>query len=342
MNATVSLDTIRLGNHLPLPDETWLHQNGWTPLHNSRDGRRYKWIKNQPDDDCERHPRLTWSAPETGADWLSAEVSLPTMIKGSNAFSLTGQESLAGLDAMSAFISDHAKQDFDARAAKVSRLDFAANWKVGDEATMDYIIATRRANIPRHKKKATEETTVSFENKGRKVQLYSKYRDVFDKIPSAKPSLRESALRESAGVLRLEVELKRRPSVRSIGRKNGYPDASADEMVGNRIGVALLNKAMGEIGLGELHPARSVIDVLHEHFGGGRRLRDLVAMHHYFEQYGHNFWKIPKLGVARASYYKAMRALKDAGVLLDAPHNRALPPLRLVASSETNIIQPYA
>jgi hypothetical protein len=339
MNATVSPDTIRIGSHAPLPAEHEMRANDWQPLHHRRLGIITGWTKNFSDDEQERRrPNLTWSSNEAGRDWLMAEVSLPKMARGNNVASLSEGESLATLDRLSDFVSREAGRDFDARAALVSRLDFAANFRVGEETTLDYITLGKQTQLtkmhPRH-----ELTTAAFESKGKgkKIQLYSKFHDVLKDHATNHP-----LVAEARGVLRLETELKKRDVVRRCGEKLGFPDARASEMVLERVGLEILNKALLELGIGDASPISSHVDLLREKFGGGRRLRELLGMKALFDKYGLNFYLRSELHISRASYYKAMRALKDAGVFLDAPNSRALPPLRLVASSETNIIQPYA
>ncbi len=77
-----------------------------------------------------------------------------------------------------------------------------------------------------------------------------------------------------------------------------------------------------------IEPLSARMDVLRACFGDGRKLLFLEGFLAYRDHYGDDFYKLGF--VSKATYYRTVRELKDAGLWLDTPTKATLPGLRLV------------
>lgn len=94
-------------------------------------------------------PRITWSEAPDRSHWLTASVSVPKMLWGSNIGSLeTDVEIVTGLSAISRFVTQASGIDFEAAEANVTRVDYCFNWQLTPSEVWQYLRALMVLRFP--------------------------------------------------------------------------------------------------------------------------------------------------------------------------------------------------
>jgi hypothetical protein len=327
------LDTIQLRHCRPLPKPQELQERGFTTVcgHTPLEGAS-KWINNSTAL-INRFPRLTWSQDRDNRGWLSAEVSLPKLLYGSNVKLLGEGDLLAGLETVSELIGDAAGVSFPALSARVGRVDYCHSWQVGEANVLGYIAASARASVSRLTRNVLAETTVNFRNKSRAIVIYSKYAETADLLRKEKAT--EQDLRESKGLLRLEVRHQTSNACSYLAGKLGKDYPTAENLLSASASRIVLENALEVVGLSK--PVTTVdtrIELLAEQFAGKELLTRLVGFLTLRDHYGDE--RLLNLGlIARPTYFRYRRLLKDAGIALETPAQKSLPPLCLSSSPKS-------
>ena len=71
-------------------------------------------------------------------------------------------------------------------------------------------------------------------------------------------------------------------------------------------------------------PNSERFEALHETFGDYKTVADLLGFLAYRDRFGDNFYRLPQLGISRATYHRKVQLLKDAGLWLSSPSDRSL------------------
>jgi hypothetical protein len=301
---------------------------GFTPNCGHVAPDRYQtWRLNLPPGHGTR-PRLTWSSTPSGG-WLTAEVSLPRFLFGSNIPLVSDphvQQALAGI---SRFVSETAGVSFYAPDALVGRVDYCWNFPEGEANMTARIAATAHATVPRLLRHQIGSTTVFFSSKGKRrtkeIRLYGKHEEVLSRVREGTAT--DEELRASVGLLRLEVGY-RNDGCRRLPERYGLPDRLARYLLTGDTAHNELELALEALGLDKTtEPTDARIDVLRELYGDTTHCRCLIAFLGYLDRYGEDFWK-HGIGYKRSTYYDYARELKAAGAWLNS--DRSLRPLRLV------------
>jgi hypothetical protein len=73
---------------------------------------------------------------------------------------------------------------------------------------------------------------------------------------------------------------------------------------------------------------------LHETFGDYKKVSDLLGFLAYRDRFGDNFYRLPQLGISRATYNRKVRLLQDAGLWLSSPSKHSLSALSEVHQTD--------
>ncbi len=318
------IDTVAVRHSLAMPPPAGLLALGFsTPCGHALASS--KWVKNPPKGS--NLPRLTWSAHDGGKDWLTAEVSLPKFVNGTNVRTLTEPEQQRGIRDLSAFVSEKADVDFDVDAALVGRVDYCYCWQVGEAYVNAYVASISRASMPHMKRRMDGDTTVTLLSKSRRVQVYGKLAETIEQNRRGKAS--DDDVRAAIGVLRFETGYRTTQSCGRLAKRLNLADRSGAYLLAPTTAERVIAMDLEKLTADKpIEPLSARMDALRVSFGDGRKLLFLEGFLAYRDRYGDDFWKHGV--VSRSLYYKTVRELKDAGLWLGTPTKATLPGLRLV------------
>lgn len=321
------IDTVRVAHIEKLPPLPVLRERNFRGYHDPWTGELVRWVNNPPKGS--HLPRLTWSFHEAAPSRLFAEVSLAKMVLGTNVKTPSDSDIERGLDLLSDYVSEVAGVNFDSRQSLVNRVDYAENWSVGEGNIKPYVAALSRASLPYMKRQMNGDTTTTFRSRSRSFQVYGKFAEVEKQFRLGRAS--ESELLAAVGVIRAESRFLSPQACGRLAKRLEFPDRTAQHLLTGDVARKVLGQTLEQLSLDKpIIPVESRIDLLREHFGGGRVLTTLIAFVVLHDRYGDEFWRDASLGWSRASYYRAAKKLREAGLLLESPVGRTLPPLRIV------------
>jgi hypothetical protein len=320
-----SIDTVSLRWQRNFPDDKNLRDEGWQPHYNSRFGNIDKWSHNRKGTNL---PRFTWSQHPERESWLTAEFSAPYLVKGTNALDADDADVAAALDLVSDYATTTTGLDCDSRKALVGRVDYAANFNVGQESIPLYLEAALEAKVSRFSLPYREsETAVGLDTGGsRKIQLYDKHADVLNKVESGRleGNAAQIALECSLGMLRLESRFKTTQTVTRLAKTLDV-DRSPENLLTSDVAGKVIAMELKKLSLDKpVAPNCERFEVLQETFGNYKKVSDLYSFLAYRDRYGDNFYRLPQLGISKASYHRKVQLLKDAGLWLSSHSDHSL------------------
>jgi hypothetical protein len=310
----------------PLPNQ--LRDDGWLPRYDTRTGEIRRWVL--PPAVGTHAPNLTWSQQQdTGTAWVTAEVSLPKHVYGSNTRDLDEKDLPRALDSVSAYTSEKTRVECDVRNGLVGRADYAENFSVGEQYVPAYLDAALGGRLPHFRIPSREgETTVTFATKSsRQVQLYGKHAETLRLAEQGKATAAD--VRAARGVLRVESRFRTTQAcARLAGRLK--IDRSALSLLSSDTARRVISMELEQLTLDRVvKPVSARLDTLLEHFGDAKVAAELYGFLALRDQYGDAFWRIPQFNISKPTYNRAVKKLKEAGLWLSAPDDRQLPPLTL-------------
>lgn len=320
-----SIDTVSLRWQRDIPEDRDLRGEDWQPHYNTRFGNIDKWTHNRRGTNL---PRFTWSKPQERESWLTVEFSAPYLVKGTNALDVDDDDIQAVLDLVSEYTTQRVGVECDARKALVGRVDYAANFDVGPESIPLYLEAALNAKVSRFCPPYREsETAVGLDTGGsRKIQLYDKHADVLNKVETGRleGNAAKLALEASIGVLRVESRFRTTQTVtrlaKSLDVERSPENLLSCETAGKVIAMELKKLSLDK----PVSPESERFEALHETFGDYKTVADLLGFLAYRDRFGDNFYRLPQLGISKATYHRKVQMLKDAGLWLSAPSDHSL------------------
>jgi hypothetical protein len=330
-----SIDTVSLRWQRNFPDDKDLRDEGWQPHYNSRFGNIDKWTHNRKGTSL---PRFTWSQHPERESWLTAEFSAPYLVKGTNALDADDADVAAALDLVSDYASTTTGLDCDSRKALVGRVDYAANFNVGQESIPLYLEAALDAKVSRFSLPYREsETAVGLDTGGsRKIQLYDKHADVLNKVESGRLEghAAQIALECSLGMLRLESRFKTTQTVTRLAKTLDV-DRSPENLLTSDVAGKVIAMELKKLSLDKpIAPDSERFEALQESFGNYKTVSDLLGFLAYRDRFGDNFYRLPQLGISKATYHRKVQLLKDAGLWLSSPSDHSLSALTEVHQTD--------
>jgi hypothetical protein len=331
-----SIDTVSLRWQRDFPENKDLRADDWQPHYNSRFGNIDKWTHNRKGTNL---PRFTWSKPRERESWLTVEFSAPYLVKGTNALDVDDADIAAVLDLVSDYTSQRVGVECDSRKALVGRIDYAANFPVGEESIPLYLEAALDAKVSRFCLPYREsDTAVGLDTGGsRKIQLYDKHADVLNKVESGRLEGKAAklALASSVGVLRLESRFKTTQTVTRLAKSLDV-ERTPETLLSSDVAGKVIAMELKKLSLDKpIEPESERFEALHEAFGNYKKVSDLLGFLAYRDRFGDNFYRLPQLGISRATYNRKVRLLQDAGLWLSVASNRALSALSEVHQTDS-------
>jgi len=239
-------------------------------------------------------------------------------------------------------VSTTAGVPFDAHSALVGRVDYCHNFAVGEGNKIPYLSAAAHASIPRMTRHQIGDTSLAFKHGSQIMRLYGKHDEVAYRANSGRAT--DDELRESVGLLRLEISHFNSDACRRLSDRYSLPDRYADLLLHSTIAHQEIERGLTMLGLDKItETVDARIDILREIYGDTHQMRRLVAFLGFLDRYGEGFWRHGFGGYGRSTYFQYCRDLKKAGVWLKS--DRQLPPLRLVRNGQkqfSKAVQPMS
>ncbi len=324
-----SIDTVSLRWQRNIPDTKNLREEGWNPIYNSRFGNIEKWTNNARGTNL---PRFTWSQPSEREGWLTAEFSAPYLIHGTNTVDADNFDIGTALDIVSEHTTLKTGIECDSRTALVGRIDYAANFAVGQDDIPLYLEAALEAKVSRLKPPRREsETAVCVEGSARKIQLYDKHADVLNKIETGRleGKFADIARETSRGVLRLESRFKTTQWVKRLAKSLDI-ERTPESMLNCETAEKVIKMELKKLSLDKPVESESArLDALIETFGS--KAADFYGFLALRDRFGDEFYRFEHLGISKATYHRKVKELKEAGLWLSVVSDRPLAALTEVS-----------
>jgi hypothetical protein len=313
-------DTIKvsLPTSPPSPDSLTVRQ---FTLSYGQSARGCKWMraKRAPG---EGEPSLTWFINETGPAMLMAEVSLSNLWHRLTGKQIDEGSILHAVNNFSERVSLLAGISFDAADAKVNRLDFYADFRVGEE-NITPIIEAALAATPAHLEPVKwASSTAYFRSpaRGRELILYGKLKDALHKKP-------KESVEQWRGIVRLESRFRNARSCRYLAERLGLPESKAKHLLSTSAWEVVMNQALQALHFDRVTPSRDDrMKLLLEKYGG--RAAELYGALCFRELLGNDFWKA--MGWSPSKYHRKRKELIAANVWTSTPISSSIPRLQLV------------
>jgi replication protein CRI len=293
-------------------------------------GERY-FFNPKPVKNCAL-PSLTWSAAPNGINYLSARVSVPKMLYGTNTLMVTDSDIGRALNGITDFTSSVAGVDFNAATANVARLDISYNFKVGEAETYAYLSALQKAFIPRlTTRRIINDGTVEFSNDSQKVCVYAKHAETAYLAKQGKAT--DEDVRRAVGDLRIEHRFLNSPALKRLATRLKCPDRHADSLLQSGVAETVMNDTIMSLGLDKaIESGDSRLALLRERYGYGSTYQRLAGFLALCDEHGAD--NLVRLGiVAERTFYRQRGEVEKARAWLVSPVKKTLPPLRLVRSN---------
>jgi hypothetical protein len=171
------------------------------------------------------------------------------------------------------------------------------------------------------------DTAVGLDTGGsRKIQLYDKHADVLNKVESGRleGNAAKLALASSVGVLRLESRFKTTQTVTRLAKSLDV-ERTPETLLSSDVAGKVIAMELKKLSLDKpISPDSERFESLHETFGNYKKVSDLLGFLAYRDRFGDNFYRLPQLGISRATYNRKVKLLQDAGLWLSSPSKRSL------------------
>jgi hypothetical protein len=278
-------------------------------------------------------PSLSWSDKPNGVSYLTATVSLPKLLHGTNTILLSESDIARALGVLSEYTSQAAGIEFDATSANVGRMDICHNFQVGEADTYAYLGALRDAKIPYLSRRCFD-STVDFVNRSGApvVSVYAKYAETLKQAKRGKAS--DKDVERSRGVLRLERRFLNGGACKEVAKRLPLRDRSAASLLQRVVYDTVMNVTIKELGLDEvIENGDKRLDFLLARYGMTAKYKQLAGFLALCDKHGAD--NLIRLGYKKQTFYRERKEVIEAGAWLAS--TRLLPPLRLVRSNLVSV-----
>ncbi len=192
-----------------------------------------------------RLPRLTLSQSANCMWHLTVEVSLPTLLRDSNAVLCKEPELPKCFDKLQKYVDGNISSPFVARQAKVMRADFAEDTYLGNENIRRTVSRLLQVSVPGYEiPKAHGLETIAFRNSGKAetnvITVYDKFQQMLEEYPQS------DDLELTRGSMRLETKL-RKSRLETIEKNLGLTYRSAASFLTQKVADYALADAKRKI-----------------------------------------------------------------------------------------------
>lgn len=139
---------------------------------------------------------------------------------------------------------------FDARLERTTVLDVTRDFYVGESKVLTILKDLCNVEIPKYNRKAFNNTSVYFENKGttknKIYKIYSKQHDFIDKGAS------DEEIELAKGILRLEIHHGDNRAVSNLGKSLNLPNHNAGQIITRTTSHKVINDALKLLNLNSI------------------------------------------------------------------------------------------
>jgi len=313
------IDTIKIGHsYHRKPNFDDLQFRGWRKEFRST-GEFKSWIYKEKGE----FPYLSIFTAQDGKVYLSARISLPAFLFGSNVRLPNQEEIEQGLIKLSNYVMEKSGIEFDAQTAIVWEAHFTKDFFVGEYEIKQVISRLSAMNIPRFDKGRYSETTLYFhskgkgkaENKPKTICIYDKREECLNKSAST------TDIQQSKGILRLELRYKKTNAVKRLVKKLSLANREAQTIFTGNVSSAVLVPIEQQILTLLRNTNEQDLIVLLTNKCEQKRIPKLIQFLYYLDKFGTNFYKIKTLRFSKSVYYGCQKDLRMIGIysLSNAP-----------------------
>jgi hypothetical protein len=245
---------------------------------------------------------------------LTAEASLPKLLRGANVPLLSESEIESSLRSLATLVEERSGLTFDTDSALVSRVDFARDFNISESEIVPTVARLSQVQIPRYDRTQYNDTTVAFmprgERRSKRISVYGKLAEVARRCAS------EEEQNSARDVLRVEVSL-RTKALAYITRRKPL-DAQSREVrhiLTPRVAAFVLEDTLQKLQFEAVGGAESdVIAKLLAHFGLSRA-KSLLGFLELRRKYGEALCSNEEINYGRSTYFRDLADCRRAGVL---------------------------
>ncbi len=295
------------------PSEGELRERGFNTIYNSYTREPRCMVLNGS---AHTHlPGITISQSKNYLWHLRAEASISGWLNGSN-IQLPGNDEVETfMSKLSAYVFERTGIPFDARTAKVVRLDITKDFQVGMENVISAIGAISQNKLNKYRKILYDDVNLEFRNKGKrktkKINFYSKmHRVIYEKLDDESKAL-------AMGILRLEVSYTSNDSIDRLQKQYDLPSKDSSLFLTKSVSDGVINKTIQEFNAGGILAQRDTADhltLLLQEFSPTRAFT-LLGFINSLSIYGKDFYKIEDLGVKKRTYHRYQSDCRKAGII---------------------------
>lgn len=268
------------------------------------------------------HPRITVVCQDTSV-LVRSEVSLPKMLFGTNAKEISPSDLSKAFDLESRLVSTIIGHDFDARQALIKRVDYCANFPVGESYMKAYLEAAQKSGLARRVRHIYN-TGVSFKAKQLGTILYDKGAEIAR--ASNRNSHDSAALPSGAGLLRLEDRYEGK-AVTRLADNLGLESKRAHTLLTPEVAAFVINNKLAALGLNTTVAYNDdLLRQLADKFG--KDAPTLYGILEFRNSLGDKYWTT--LGISHSTHYRNKKKLVGAGLWATTCAERNLPGLTYV------------
>jgi hypothetical protein len=274
-------------------------------------------------------PYVTWSNFERGGAKLTVQASLAnlwTRKTGQREFD-AGAITLALNELAAKVVEITGIRCFDPLSANVARIDYFADFIVGEGNVERYVAAVLQSTPPRFKPIRWGATTAYFRTRGsgREISFYGKYADALEKRKRRR--IFESNPDDWLGVVRLETRFRDSKTCARLAKRMGVPDNCAHNLLTRNIWESVMNDALRALNLDRDTPARDErARILLEVYP--KNAPELFGLLLYRELFGDDCRKLFRW--SPKTFRRKRQLLMTSSLWTSAPAAESLPCLRLV------------
>ncbi len=304
------IDTFQIFKMLVrVPEERKLISKGWKPLFNRFTGKSTVLILNSPKGTGA--PRLTLSQNPLKRWIIRAEVSLGNWLYNSNLHLVNADELSQGLRLLSEYVEDNSGIVFDARTARVSRVDFTRDFSVEEDQVIPIIAKIGELTLPKYVRHNFGDTTVYFQNCGKahtkKFLIYGKYQERINKNKD------QSEIEASKGILRLEISLKKK-GVSNLAKSLKLPNHQAQHILTAETSQKVIEEAMTKLHFSSLLSAESAsVEKLFDLFKPSMAF-NLIGFLYTSDKYGKDLSKTSFINISPKTLKRYADDCRKAGI----------------------------
>lgn len=306
------IDTIAITtSYQKPPSMEGLIERGWRKSHPYRKSRLNTLTFYS--DGVKYSPRLTFSQTPNYLWHLTAEVSLPAWINGSNLELFDESKIDEGLWFVSEYVTEMSGMKFDAKEGRVNRVDFAKDFQIGERDIRKVIGKISKIKVPRYNRTSINDETVYFQNKGKrqskKIRIYDKHAEILQKDSTVEDK------EKSRGVLRVET-LMRTSAIEIQRKKMGLPNRTANMVLTKEFADVVINETIGTLH-SDTWLSNENIDInrLLEAYDAKQVIR-FIGFAEFRREFGNDFYRIPSLKFNKKTYDRYLTGLQKVGIIL--------------------------